>query len=393
MLRVAIIGVSGYGSILTDLLRDYSENGRILFTDATVINEKEEEKRCAQLRKENVRIFKNHREMLAGTKGGIDLCVVPVGIPWHAPIAVDALEAGCHVFLEKPIAGSYIEAARICSAAQDAQRHLLIDFQDLSDPGVWQIKDALLAGAIGDLLEIRAVGAWPRPLEYFLRNKWAGKLFHEGVAVSDSPHNNALAHLVNLALFWAGQSRSTSARPKSVEGLLYRFQPIESHDTGWIQWTLENGIRVVCAVSHSSEKIVPPQVLFHGTGGDLLWDYENGLLENTQDIPRLLRPAMERRRELALESAFAFLNEQPALYCTPDNALAHAMAVDLAQQSLPIQSNLNTMIQLKTGEEGTYQFVPGIDSWCRSALKPGIPPQPLETHSGKQKERRLVAAA
>lgn len=391
MLRVAIIGVSGYGAILTDLLRKFAAQGDILFTHATVINRAEEEERCGLLQKENVRIFNNHHEMFASSGHEIDVCVVPVGIPWHTSIAIDALKAGCHVFLEKPIAGSYADAARICKVARNQKRHLIIDFQDFSDPGIWKIKEALLKGIIGDILEVRAAGAWPRPLEYFQRNSWAGKLISNGVTVRDSPHNNALAHLVNLALFWAGKTRNESGWPRTVEGLLYRFLPIESFDTGWIQWDLDDGRRVVCAASHSSEHILPPQILIHGTAGNLLWDYERGLLES--GIPPLecpTRPDVAALRELALEAAFNFLQGRPSYYCTADNALAHAKAIDLAHGCLPIQNNLATEIQVDFREDGEYHFARGIDLWCRSALMPSAVVRTIDSYF--REERRLQAA-
>ena len=46
--------------------------------------------------------------------------------------------------------------------------------------------------------------AWPRYFNYYARNNWAGKLAMNGTWVFDSPVNNACAHYLNLALFWAG---------------------------------------------------------------------------------------------------------------------------------------------------------------------------------------------
>lgn len=379
MLSVAIIGISGYGAILTDLLRKFTARDEIRFIAAAVINRDEEQERCKILEQEGVQIFNDHREMLSAPASKIDLCIVPVGIPWHASIAIDVLEAGVNVFLEKPIAGSYIDAARICEVAQLQQRHLIVGFQDLSDPGVWAIKDALLSGVIGDILEIRAAGAWPRPMEYFQRNAWAGKLNVNGILVRDSPHNNALAHLVNLALFWAGKDRDSSATPRTAEGHLYRFLPIESFDTGWIQWNVDNGPRVVCAFSHSSERIISPQILVQGTSGTLLWDYKHGLVENGFQLSPPPRPDLLELRELGFQSAFTLLKGKPALRCRTDNALAHAKAIDLAHGCLPIQTGSASEVQVEYRADGEYRFVRGLEKWCASALRPTIRPETGES--------------
>lgn len=368
MLRVAIVGISGYGSFLTEILRKFALDERIIFTAATVINRDEESARCEILHAEKVRIFEDHREMLRVCGSEIDLCVVPVGIPWHTKIAVDVLRSGCHLFLEKPIAGSYADAARICKTAKLHKRHLIVGFQDLSDPGVWEIKEALLSGAVGDVLEIRAAGAWPRPLEYFVRNSWAGKLIVEGTLVRDSPHNNALSHLVNLSLFWAGRSQNESAWPTAVQGRLYRFLPIESFDTGWIEWNLNEGPRVICAASHASKRILPPQIHILGSSGSLLWNYETGLADNDILSGQFPRPDVLALREMVLDAAFEVVQGVPAYHCSAENALAHAKAIDLVHSCLPIQSSLTAEVLIDHRLEGEYHFVRGMEEWCNSAL-------------------------
>jgi predicted dehydrogenase len=370
MLRVAIVGISGYGAILTDILRRFASEGKLAFIAAAVINREEEIDRCKTLEAEKVRIFRTHQEMLRAQASRIDLCIIPVGIPWHATIAIDALRAGCDVFLEKPLAGSYVDAARICKIARLQKRRLMVGFQDLSDPGVWKIKDALLSGAIGSLQEIRAAGAWPRSLEYYQRNAWAGKLIVDGVFVRDSPHNNALAHLVNLALFWGGKTRTGSAWPRAAQGRLYRFLPIESFDTGWIEWTLYDGPRIICAASHSSEQVLPPQILIQGTGGSLLWDYERGLISGDALHEPVTRPDAQTLRELAVDSALSALRGEPSCHCDADHALAHAKAIDLAHGCLPIESRLAANVFVDYREEGEYRSVRGIEQWCNFALTP-----------------------
>jgi predicted dehydrogenase len=380
VLRVAIVGISGYGAILTDLLSSFAAEGKVRFVAATVVNRSEQSGRCDLLERQNVRVFADHREMLSASGPAIDLCLVPVGIPWHAPVAIDALEAGCHVLVEKPLAGDYADASRIDRVARETGKHLFVGFQDLCDPGVWEIKEALLAKHIGEIMEIRAAGAWPRPVGYFERNEWAGKVTLDGVAVHDSPHNNALSHLVNMAFFWAGERSSESGWAETVEGLLYRALPIESYDTGWIEWCLQDGKRVVCAASHASTDPVAPRISLHGTKGSMLWDYESGLVSSTIPLRISPRPDAVSLRAIALNSVFEILEGSPSLHCGARNALAHARAMDLAHRALPIRSEMREAVQVEYRDDGEYHVIPGLDAWCHAALRPRVAPVPLEAH-------------
>ena len=380
MLSVAIVGISGYGAILTDLLSNFAAEGKVRFVAATVVNRAQQSARCDLLERQNVRVFDDYREMFSASGPAIDLCLVPVGIPWHASVAIAALEAGCHVLVEKPLAGDYADAGRIEQAARKTGKQLFVGFQDLCDPGVWEIKEALLGKQIGEITEIRASGAWPRPVGYFERNEWAGKVTLDGVAVHDSPHNNALSHLVNLAFFWAGDGSSESGWAETVDGLLYRVLPIESYDTGWIEWCLQDGKRVVFAASHASPHTVGPRISICGTEGSILWDYEKGLVGSTTPLQVSPRPDAVSLRQIALGSVFRLLQGSPAFHCGVRNALAHARAMDLAHRALPVRAWSGDAVQVEYRDGDEYHFLSGLDSWCHAALQPRVAPVPLEAH-------------
>jgi predicted dehydrogenase len=70
----------------------------------------------------------------------------------HAPLAIQAMEAGCHVLVEKPMALSAEEADQMISVARRTGRKLCVDHNHLFDPIVLQAKDYLSAGALGRLV-------------------------------------------------------------------------------------------------------------------------------------------------------------------------------------------------------------------------------------------------
>ena len=58
------------------------------------------------LAQQGIPIYASLRQMLAQAREGIDVVCLPLGIALHPPMTIAALEAGCHVVVEKPAAGS-----------------------------------------------------------------------------------------------------------------------------------------------------------------------------------------------------------------------------------------------------------------------------------------------
>lgn len=68
----------------------------------------------------------DYREVLADP--GIDLVVVALAPERHAPIAIEALRAGKHVYVEKPLAEDVATAMRVAEVARKAGRHIAVGF-------------------------------------------------------------------------------------------------------------------------------------------------------------------------------------------------------------------------------------------------------------------------
>jgi len=70
----------------------------------------------------------------------------------HAPLAIRAMEAGCHVFVEKPMAIDLEEAEAMETASRRLGVKLCVDHNHLFDPALVQARRLLAQGAIGDLV-------------------------------------------------------------------------------------------------------------------------------------------------------------------------------------------------------------------------------------------------
>jgi predicted dehydrogenase len=80
---------------------------------------------------------------------GLDALVIATDVPSHAELAVRALEAGKHCFVEKPLAQSVAEAERVAAAAADAGRVLMVGHLLEYHPGVQQLKQIAAGGDLG----------------------------------------------------------------------------------------------------------------------------------------------------------------------------------------------------------------------------------------------------
>ncbi len=124
----------------------------------------------------------------------VNICT-PSGL--HAQITLDALAAGKHVIVEKPIALSLEDANRMIAAARDANRKLCVVLQNRYNPPMQDLRRLVDAGALGKLLLGNATVRWYRPQEYY-DDDWHGTWAMDGGALMNQSihHIDALQWLL-----------------------------------------------------------------------------------------------------------------------------------------------------------------------------------------------------
>jgi predicted dehydrogenase len=83
--------------------------------------------------------------------GALDAVVVATHVPSHPELALRALEAGKHVFVEKPLAQSAGEAERVVDAAREAGRVLMVGHLLEYHPGVEKLHELISGGELGEV--------------------------------------------------------------------------------------------------------------------------------------------------------------------------------------------------------------------------------------------------
>lgn len=336
--RVALIGVSGYGTIYLQLLRDVLRRKIITLNAAVIINQREVPDIVAELKAGGTMIYADADDFFAREAGRIDLCLIPVGIQWHARLTVAALHAGMNVLVEKPLAGSLADITAIRRAEADSGRWVAVGFQDLYSLESRWLKTQLIAGVIGKLESIRMIGLWPRPRDYFTRNHWAGRLQADGAAVLDSPLNNAFAHFANLALYFAGPEADESAdiRIQSVE--LYRAHRIETFDTAVVSGVTPANTRLWFGVSHASGTTREPEIYLQGTAGRAEWWHEQRciVIDTVGRRQVFPLPSTEDSRQLMFAAVLERLRDPSIFVCTTAIAEKHTLLIEAVHQAGPV---------------------------------------------------------
>ena len=151
--------------------------------------------------------FKDYAEALAATAP--DLVCVATYTDTHADYAVAAMEAGAHVFVEKPLAGNVADARRVVDAATRLGRKLVVGYILRHHPS-WQ---RLIA-------EARDLGG-PYVFRLNLNQQSTGPTWevHKALMETTPPIVDCGVHYVDVML------QITDAAPVEVRGMGLRLSP------------------------------------------------------------------------------------------------------------------------------------------------------------------------
>jgi predicted dehydrogenase len=364
MHTAAIIGISGYGRFHLLALLDQVLQGRLQFLAATIVNPDDEAVLCARLRSLGCEIFPSTAAMWAKFAGKIDLCFIPTGIHQHAPMTVEALKAGANVYVEKPLAGSLAEIREIQHEEKACGRFVAVGFQDTYAENTMTIKRRLLDGDFGQLKRIVVKGLWPRSSAYYKRNNWTGRLHVGGRPVFDSPANNACAHHLHIALFWAGTDLETSAEISGVQAELYRARPIESFDTCCLRAALPRDAELLAYLTHSCTEDRSPSLIIETSGARIVWSHEQSCVitrSNGQVEQQRLNGTVESRI-LAVDAVVARLTDKSRFISGTSQAAAHTRLIEMLHASCAVNDISPSYLQHRSTPSGDWVAIPGIEN-------------------------------
>ncbi len=152
--KIVKIGIIGAGQIANSHLRNYQDiDGVKIVAVADILEEKA--KRAAEKYKIGS-YYQDPREMLA--RDDIEAVDVCVHNNKHMPMTVTALEAGKHVYCEKPMAGSYLDARKMLEVARKMNKKLSIQLSMIYNTDTRIVKDLIEQGELGEIYHARSKG-------------------------------------------------------------------------------------------------------------------------------------------------------------------------------------------------------------------------------------------
>lgn len=170
--------------------------------------------------------YTDHRRMLAETQP--DVAVILTPHPFHAPLAIDCLEAGCHVLVEKPMAVQVAEADAMIEAAAKAGRLLAVNFQQRHRPEIQAARRLIQEGCLGKIQHLDMTAMWTRTAAYYKSGGWRATWADEGggVLLNQAPHD------LDLICYLLGSPARIVAWTRTL------LHPIETEDTvqAMIEW-------------------------------------------------------------------------------------------------------------------------------------------------------------
>jgi UDP-N-acetylglucosamine 3-dehydrogenase len=179
------------------------------------------------------RTYRDYRELLADTE--IDCVSITTHVDDHLPIALAALAAGKHVFLEKPMAPTVADCDRIIAAAEQSSGKLMVGHICRFDPRAALAKEAIASGRIGNIVSMHA----RRNLSKEIGRAHLDKI---SALMGDGIHD------ADLMLWFSG------AQPVSVYAQEVHPGPCKYADAGFATVRLESGaVGVIESIWHLPE--------------------------------------------------------------------------------------------------------------------------------------------
>lgn len=179
---------------------------------------------------DTIKSYTDYREMLE--KERPELVAIATESGKHAQIALDCINSGCNLIIEKPIALSLSDADAIINKAREKNVKVSACHQNRFNKSVQKIRDAVEKNRFGKMFYGTAHIRWNRDYEYYARAPWRGTWEQDGGALM-----NQCIHNIDLLRWMMGDEI------EEVVGMTDRLAHpyIEAEDLGIALIRFKNG--------------------------------------------------------------------------------------------------------------------------------------------------------
>jgi predicted dehydrogenase len=146
-INVGVIGLGMRGSFNAGTVVNVSRSSRAKLVAVCDVYERRKRKYAEQYKCD---AYSDYREVLA--RPDIDAVVVATPDHWHARMAIEAMERGKDVYLEKPMTHTIAEARQVVAKAKELNRVIQVGSQTTSATHWHVTKKYIAEGAIGPMV-------------------------------------------------------------------------------------------------------------------------------------------------------------------------------------------------------------------------------------------------
>jgi scyllo-inositol 2-dehydrogenase (NADP+) len=305
------LGVIGAGLIWLRAHRPILETMGDAFAPVAFCEVSEERRAALTQEFPDARVLSDYHSLLALPEVEAALVLTPIAL--NAPVARDALRAGKHVIMEKPIARSVAEGRELIAAAREADRLLCVTEQVAYRQAENALADVIASGEIGELV------LWERVV-HLEADTAAGPLRYESTPwrkQADFPLGTMFDGGIHVV---AGLSKVFGA-PESVDATGMLLRP-EYGEYDHIAALFHYGRGVTGMLSHSSY-LPPARNHFHiyGTAGVITVEQGRLVIERREQAARVVELPQENPYASMWRALRQALAERREPFYTPEKAL------------------------------------------------------------------------
>ena len=136
----------------------------------------------------NIKVYTDYIKMLENEK--IDVVSICTESGYHAKNAIDCLNYGKHVLIEKPMALSLEDADKIINLGKEKNLKVGVCHQNRFNPPIQKLRRAVEEGRFGKIINGTARILWTRDQNYYDQAPWRGtKALDGGTLMNQCIHN------------------------------------------------------------------------------------------------------------------------------------------------------------------------------------------------------------
>lgn len=190
MLNFAIIGCGRISKKHIDALINNSDNCNLVslcdIVESKAVERENQYK--SSIESTNVKVYTDYIQMLKNED--IDVVSICTESGYHAKIAVDCLNYGKHVLIEKPMALSLEDADKIIERGKQKKLKVGVCHQNRFNPPIQKLRRAVEEGRFGKIINGTARILWTRDQNYYNQAPWRGtKALDGGTLMNQCIHN------------------------------------------------------------------------------------------------------------------------------------------------------------------------------------------------------------